>query len=203
MFYGAVAEYCGFIIGRNKSSKLLTLDTRILEKRAKIETIAEKYGGRISPEVTSLYNIVFDDITRTNLAKASEEIERLLNNKDLETVTYFDDYGKECDIKPKKHTKPLAVSMITEKLKEKYDIPFVIIGGDSQEEDLKMYTENKDKLEQEGIKTIFIAPSNIGEIANSNPDIFIGDWENSNGIAQCIENLNSRMKVREDGGIEL
>ena len=34
--------------------------------------------------------------------------------------------------------------MIVKKLKEKYSIPFVIIGGDSQDEDLKMYTQNKE-----------------------------------------------------------
>jgi len=88
-------------------------------------------------------------------------------------------------------------------LSERYSIPFVIIGGDSQEEDLKMYTQNKGKILLMGLKTIFIAPSNIGKIANSDESIMIGDWENSDGIAQCIEMLNSRIKLREDGGIEL
>ena len=62
LFDGVVAEYCGFIIKKDKSSKLLTLDTRILEKRDEIEKIAEQYGGKITPEVTSFYNIIFDDI---------------------------------------------------------------------------------------------------------------------------------------------
>ena len=204
LFDGVVAEYCGFIIRKDKSSRLLTLDTRILEKRAEIEDIAEQYGGKISPEVTSIYNISFHEISRTRLAEVSEQIEKIIDCPDIETVTYYDAYGKECDVKPKKHSKSEAVYMLTKKLKEKYDIPFVIIGGDSQDEDLKMYTINKQRMKEEmGLKTVFIAPANIGEIANNDKDIIIGNWANSDGIAQCIETLSKRIKVREDGGIEL
>lgn len=203
LFDGVVAEYCGFIIRRDKSSQLLTLDTRILEKRAEIEEIVKQYGGRISPEVTSIYNIIFDDITRIDLAQASEQIDRVVCCQDIETVTYYDSYGKECDVKPKKHSKSESVLLITKRLKEKYDIPFIIIGGDSQEEDLKMYTKNKEKMKQLGLFTVFIAPSNIGKIADNDKNIIVGDWENSDGISQCIEKLNSRIKVNENGGIEL
>ena len=203
LFNGVVAEYCGFIIRKDKSSKLLTLDTRILEKRSEIEDIIRAYNGRISSEATSIYNIVFDNITRTGLAEVSEQLEKAIGCQDIEAVTYYDSYGKECDIKPKKHSKSEAVLMIIKRLKEKYDIPFVIIGGDSQVEDLKMYTENKEKMNKLGLTTIFIAPSNIGEIAGNDKDIIIGDWENSDGISQCIEKLNSRIIVKEDGGIEL
>lgn len=204
LFDGVVAEYCGFIIRKDKSRRLLTLDTRILDKRAEIEDIAEQYGGKISPEVTSIYNISFHEITRTRLAEISEQIEKIIDCPDIETVTYYDAYGKECDVKPKKHSKSEAVYMLTKKLKEKYDIPFVIIGGDSQDEDLKMYTINKQRMKEKmGLKTVFIAPTNIGEIANNDEDIIIGNWANSDGIAQCIETLSERMKVKEDGGIEL
>ncbi len=203
LFDGVVAEYCGFIIRKDKSGKLLTLDTRILEKRQEIEEIVKQYGGKISKEVTSIYNISFEDITRTGLAQASEQIERTVNSLDIECVTYYDSYGKECDVKPKKHSKSEAVLMIVRKLKERYEIPFIIIGGDSQEEDLKMYTQNKEKLKQLGFITVFVAPSNIGKIAESDNNIIIGDWENSDGISQCIEKLNSKIKVKEDGGIEL
>lgn len=203
LFDGAVAEYCGFIIKKDKSGQLLSLDTRILEKREEIENIVNQFKGRISPEVTSMYNIVFDDITRTDLAIVSEQIEKIISCNEIETVTYYDSYGKECDVKPKKHSKSEAVLMITKKLKEKYDIPLVIIGGDSQVEDLKMYTDNKERMKQLELDTVFIAPSNIGEIAYNDKNVIIGDWENSDGIAQCIEKLSSKMKVREDGGIEL
>ena len=203
LFDGAIAEYCGFIIRKDKSDKLLSLDTRILEKRIEIEEVVKKYGGQIRPEVTSIYNITFDDITRTDLAQASEEIENLIGNEEIETVTYYDLYGKECDVKPVKHSKSEAVLMILKKLNEKYSIPFVIIGGDSQEEDFKMYTLNKQKMIQMGLTSVFIAPSNIGELVNDDKNIVIGNWENSDGISDCIEKLNSRIKLKEDGGIEI
>lgn len=203
LFDSVVAEYCGFMIRKDKADKLLTLDTRILEKRAEIEAIIKQYGGKISPEVTSMYNVNFDDITRTELAKVSQEIEELINCRDIETVTYYDAYGKECDIKNKKHSKSEAVPMIVKKLKEEYEIPFIIMGGDSQEEDLKMYTQNKEKLRELELTTVFIAPSNIGRIAETDKNIIIGDWENSDGISQCIEKLDSRIKIMEDGGIEI
>lgn len=203
LFDGVVAEYCGFIIRKDEDSKLLTLDTRILEKRTEIEKVVEQYGGKIRPEVTSIYNISFDSINRTGLAEVSEQLEKIIDNQSIECVTYYDSYGKECDIKPKKHSKSEAVLMILKRLKEKYDIPFIIIGGDSQEEDLKMYTQNKESLKELELKTVFIAPSNIGKIAENDANIIVGDWENSEGISQCIEKLNSKIKIKEDGGIEL
>lgn len=203
LFDGVVAEYCGFIIRKDKSEKMMTLDTRILSRRAEIEKIAKQYGGIISPEVTSMYNIIFGEITRTDLAEASQQIEDLIGEEDIETVTYYDSYGKECDVKPKKHSKSEAVLMIVKKLKEKYSIPFVIIGGDSQDEDLKMYTQNKEMMSNMDLVAVFIAPANIGEIVNYDRNIIIGNWENSDGISQCIETLNERITLREDGGIEI
>lgn len=203
LFDGVVAEYCGFLIRKDEAIKLLTLDTRILEKRVEIEEIANQYGGTVSPMATSIYNINFDNITRINLAEASEKIENVINCEDIETVTYYDSYGKECDVKPKKHSKSEAIYMIVKKLKEKCDIPFVIIGGDSQVEDLKMYTQNKERMRKIGLTTIFIAPLNIGKIADNDENIIVGDWENSDGISQCIEKLNLKMKLKADGGIEI
>ena len=92
---------------------------------------------------------------------------------------------------------------IVKKLKERYSIPFVIIGGDSQDEDLKMYTQNKEMMSSMGLVAVFIAPANIGKIVNDDRNIIIGNWENSDGISDCIEKLNSRIKLKEDGGIEI
>ena len=61
-----------------------------------------------------MYNVLFEDITRTQLAEISEAIDKLLGDSELETVTYYDDYGKECDIKPKQHSKATAVRMLVE-----------------------------------------------------------------------------------------
>jgi hypothetical protein len=66
-----------------------------------------------------------------------------------------------------------------------------------------MYTLNKEKLGSLGLESIFIAPKNIGEFANNDKNIIVGDWENSDGIADCIRRLTTRMEVKEDGGIQI
>lgn len=203
LFDGAVAEYCGYLVRNGKIDVLNTLDPRILEKRNEIEEIVKKYGGEINTEVLSLYNVGFEDVTRENLAKTAETVEKLLNNSELETVTYYDDYGKEFDIKPKKHSKVTAVRMVVDKWREKYEIPFVIIGGDSQDEDLKMYSNNKEYFAKNGLMSVFIAPSNIGKLADYDENIIVSNWENSNGIADAIDQLTKRAKVKEEGEIEL
>ena len=203
MFDGAVAEYCGYIIRDDKTKVLNHLDFRILEKRKEIEEIIREHGGEINSDVESMYNVLFEDITRTQLAEISEAIDKLLGDSELETVTYYDDYGKECDIKPKQHSKATAVRMLVEDFYEKYDIPFVIVGGDSQEEDLKMYTENKEAFRRMGLESVFIAPSNFGKYATYDRNIILSDWENSNGISDAIEKLTERANVRDDGGLEI
>ena len=203
LFDGAVAEYCGYIIRDDKTKVLNHLDFRILEKRKEIEEIIREHGGEINSDVESMYNVLFEDITRTQLAEISEAIDKLLGDSELETVTYYDDYGKECDIKPKQHSKATAVRMLVEDFYEKYDIPFVIVGGDSQEEDLKMYTENKEAFRRMGLESVFIAPSNFGKYATYDRNIILSDWENSNGISDAIEKLTERANVRDDGGLEI
>lgn len=205
----AIAEYCGFAIRKDKSESLLPIDPRIVENRSEIENIIKKYSnnGEINPSNTSYYNVVFEDISQTDLARVAEEIEKLMEertgDKSIETLTCYDYAGKECDIKPKIHTKPRGVLMVIEQLRNKYNIPLVIIGGDSQQEDLKMYTETKQTLSNYGIPSVFIAPSNIGEFAKFDENIITGDWENFDGIAHCMEQLTSRIKVKEDGGLEI
>lgn len=54
-----------------------------------------------------------------------------------------------------------------------------------------------------GISTVFIALSNIGKKAYNDRNIIVGDWKNSDGIAQCIEKLTSIINLKEDGGIEI
>ena len=93
--------------------------------------------------------------------------------------------------------------MLVEDFYEKYDIPFVIVGGDSQEEDLKMYTENKEAFRRMGLESVFIAPSNFGKYATYDRNIILSDWENSNGISDAIEKLTERANVRDDGGLEI
>ncbi|MBR3697340.1 MAG: helix-turn-helix domain-containing protein [Clostridia bacterium] len=202
LFDGVVAEYCGFIIKKGEAQRLLGLDPRILSKRSEIEELAKKYCGRISADVTSMYNVTFESITRAALSSFAEEAEKIVGSPEIEAIIYYDDYGKECDIKPRLHAKSEAVYMLVKKLKERYSIPFVIVGGDSQDEDLKMYTQNKKRFEKMGLKTIFIAPSNIGEIQKQDKDIITGKWENLDGIVDAIQKLQSRINLRDDGGFE-
>lgn len=211
LFKGAVAEYCGYLAGNTKQS-LLSMDPRILEKKFEIEAIAEKYSAGINDDVTSYFNIQFNDtlvvdgierpLERADISRFEEEIAELMNNTQIETSPYFDEYGKECDIKPVVHNKAKAVEMIVDILLKKYDVPLVIIGGDSQEEDLKMYTGNKDKFKAINLPCIFMAPSNIGPLNKIDNNIIVGQWENAEGIIDCIQELCSRIKTREDGGIE-
>lgn len=203
LFDGAVAEYCGFWIKKDGIINLLSLDPRIIEKRSEIIQIVNKYNGVINPDVSSMYNVLFDTITRENLDNACIEVEHIIADDEIETVSYYDEYGKEFDIKPRIHTKSEAVYMVLNRLSEKYDIPFVIIGGDSQEEDLKMYTQNKERIDKTGIRSFFIAPSNIGELTSNDNNIIIGNWENSEGITDCIKRISSMVRIRDDGGIEI
>lgn len=209
LFDCAVAEYCGYAIRRDSIEGLLPIDPRIVAQREAIETIISKHGGDISKSTTSYYNTVYNDISRTDLARLAEELEgwmhKVTGDDSIEALYYYDDYGRECDIKPKGHTKPKAVAMLVEQMREKHDVPLVIIGGDSKEEDLRMYDGNQELLSSYGIPSVFIAPANIGEITTSNRNIIIGDWENSDGIADGIKQMLSRLKIniRENGGLEL
>lgn len=207
LFDGAIAEYCGYIVKKDKIEVLNQIDTRILDKTKDIESLIKEYGGEISDSVTSYCNIVFEDISRVELATVSETIEKMMQkttgDDSIETVTYYDNYGKECDIKPKSHSKSNSVYLTLKRLIENHEIPFVITGGDSNEEDLKMYTENKERLGQMGLESVFFAPSNIGVISTYDKNIILSDWENSDGIADSIRKLTSRLKVKEDGGLEI
>ena len=211
LFMGAVAEYCGYLAGNTKQS-LLSMDPRILEKRYEIEAIAERYNAWINDDVTSYFNIQFNDkisingierpLERADISRFEEDIAELMNNNQIGTSPYFDEYGKECDIKPIAHNKAKAVEMIVDILRKRYDVPLVIIGGDSQEEDLKMYTENKEKFNSVELPCVFMAPSNIGSLNKTDKNIIVGQWENAEGIVDCIQELCSRIKTREDGGID-
>ena len=229
LFTGAVAEYCGFWINGDKTNSLKSLDPRLLEKRLDIEQIVRNYGGTINPRVTTYYNVIFNEntetkearealahackedgifdtefkLTRKGLSTVCKEVGSLNIGDDIETLPYFDTYGKEFDIKPNEHTKSLAVEQIVESLKNRgYDIHFVVIGGDSQEEDLSMYKDNIEKFNAIGIPSYFIAPSNIGEIQQTDPNVIIAGWENALGITKCIEKITASIELEKNGGAE-
>ncbi len=206
LFNGVIAEYCGYFITKNSQdsfeiNNLLPINSEIVLHRHEIENLALKYNGTINSDISTLYNVYFDEISRTSLAEFASDVEKILNNKSIEALTYYDEYGKECDIKSKEHTKSRAVSMVTKMLNKQYFIPLVIIGGDSKEEDLKMYTDNVDKFKELEIDTTFIAPSNIGNFTYEDEHIFLSNWENAKGIVECIENLTTNIKLDNEGKI--
>lgn len=200
LFSGVVAEYCGYWIKEDEITQLYSLDPRIAAKREEIEEIIKDNAGKFDYTVSTIYNISFDNISRANLDDVCEKIEKAIDCNEIEIVLNYDKYGQEIDIKHKKHTKSEAVFIILKKLMEKYEIPLVIIGGDSKIEDLSMYTENKDRILNMNVPIRFIAPANIREIASPDPDIIIGKWENAKGIIDCIEKIMQSVKIK--GGME-
>lgn len=201
LFDGVVAEYCGHWVRANSEKHLLSMDTDLLKLRPTLETLIKQYkeyGAVRNDKVSSYDNVIFEkekavkEIDRSTILEFNEKVLSAINKEfgndiNLETRIYYDEYGKECDIKPIIHSKAQAVYMILKELKEKYEIQSVIIGGDSQEEDLIMYTENKHRLEDLGMKTVFIAPSNIGKISSIDKDIIIGRWQNFDGITDALK----------------
>lgn len=207
LFYGTVSEYCGFLSTKNETITLLPFNVKLADIREQIESIIKAFDGKINPKTNSYFNICFENITRIELAKICESIDNMLIknglDREFETISYYDEYGIEIDLKPKLHTKSLAVESCVKKLKETIDVKAIIIGGDNQEEDLKMYTENKDNFDAQDIQTVFVAPASIGSVKTEDRNIIIGNWTNVDGIIDALSSLNKRVQVNQDGGLTL
>lgn len=208
LFLGVVSEYCGYFSTEDQTMTLMPISAELIQIRPQVQKVLEIHGAHINSKNTTFINSYFDaGVSRVELASACEDLERLLRHKglaeDIEVLSYYDEYGKEIDVKPKTHTKASAVGMCIEILKKKYDVRLVVIGGDSQVEDLSMYTENKECFESIGILPVFIAPRNIGDVKVGDKNIFIGCWENAEGIISAIQTLTERIITTEDGGFHL
>lgn len=207
LFIGVVAEYCGFFMTEETTTVLKSPDPILMQARPGIEKIINDNSGQIQSPTLSYYNSSFPaETTRAQLAQTSEQLEDYLqqqNMTDFEVITYYDEYGKEIDVKPVSHTKSTAVALCVQVLSKKYDVDMVIVGGDSQAEDLRMYQDNKQQLENKGIIPVFIAPNNIGFIQNPDSNMIVGDWNNADGIICALNALRERVKVKEDGGLAL
>ena len=195
LFDGVVAEYCGVLIRENESYELLPMDRRLEQRKQQIIQMAAPYGGTINENNTSYYNVRFPEtISEVELIRFRDDINQMFSSTSIEADYYFDDYGREVDIKPKEQAKYRAVAMTVDHLCESYDVPYVIVGGDSQDEDLMMYTENKERFEAMNIGCAFICPSTIGELADSDENIKVASWENAKGITECICALTPTLK---------
>lgn len=220
LFAGAVAEYCGYKIAFNpdmpRDKEVRADDTTCFienplvknnpvleENREKIEAIINNYdeNARITPDVKSMLNVVFDDISEEDFYKAIAQVKEFLGEdtlKSLIVTDYYDEYGIECDFAPLENTKPNAILMMYNNLTHDkgYDIPFIVIGGDSQTTDAIMYTKTKDKLP---VNSIFLAPANIGELEETlanDSHVIKSQWENAAGIVDGVTALAKKMYVR-------
>ena len=208
LFIGVVSEYCGYYSTQNETITLRPISPLLEENKEILRTIIANNNGELQSEVTSFFNSRYDDnISRLDLARVSEELEEKLEQLgmggDFETITYYDEYGKEIDIKPISHTKSASIMACVDCLRQEYDIDMLIIGGDNQTEDLSMYTENKQALEEQGITSVFIGPSSIEKINSLDNNVIISDWSNVNGIIDALNRLNEKIVVDNEKGITL
>lgn len=203
LFDGVIAEYCGYNIkGEQKDDQLLRpIDGRIEQRRAEIEELAKEYGGELNPNNKTYYNILFPDtISEESLKEFRDRAKALMNQSDINPIMYYDDYGKECDIKEDARAKYNSVRMKVNNYRNKYNVAFVMVGGDSKGEDLMMYTENKKVFEEMGIGSAFMAPRNIGELQTTDENVMVGEWDNAKGVVDCarraIPGLKAKLVIR-------
>lgn len=171
LFYGTSMEYSGFFMDSKKITQLQMLDPRILEKRIDIEMIASQYDVELSKQYSSIYNLFFDKpISRSKMSELSEKLDTAINCDDIETVTYFDKYGCEIDIKNKKQSKSTAILSIMNILKSEYDIPLVVIGGAPLKVNWEMYINSKEELNKMGYNVLDIITTEFEEASEINRD---------------------------------
>lgn len=194
LFAGVVAEYCGYLVNDDGVQELIRIAEPIEKNKQKIEELAKRFGGSINPNNRSYYNVKFDsdDVIEEDLNTFAKDVLTLINDDTIEALVYFDDYGKEVDIKSKSHKKSRAVNEIVKDLSKKYVIKDALVGGDSKKEDLDMYLINKDRFAAMGINFGFIAPKSIGDLSEIDGNIFVGKWDNAFGIIDCIYQLCSK-----------
>ena len=186
LFRGVFAEYYGYLIEKDKEEEIQPIAEPILRNIDRIQEITKQYSGKINPKAKSILNITFDSITEEKLYEFANKINSLINSDDIETVVYYDAFGKECDVKAKIINKAAAVSMTVSRLQESYDVPYIVIGGDSQDEDVKMYLNNKMSLDSQKIESVFITPIEDKSLTENDSHVIVGNWEDARGIIKSI-----------------
>ena len=202
------------------TSNVLVKNLQVIEdSREEINEILRDYTdgegteAYIDSDVKSMFNVQFGKISEEAQKEAVSRISLLFQKKlgkelngVIDVVPYYDEYGIECDFKPSANTKPNSVKLIMSRLREEYDVPFIIIGGDNKKEDIAMYTGNKEELTAAGIRSIFIAPSNIGELTpeyENDPNIIVSNFEKVSGVIDGIEKVAIGVRYnRREGEFE-
>lgn len=191
LIYGVVLEHCGFFLNnQNKITQLSLLDTRIMEKRVDIEEIISEYNGKVNNQFVSMYNIVFKNISRSELAKVSEKINKVIDCKEIETVVFYDSYGIEIDIKNINNNKANAVLMLINEFNIEYDIPIIVMGGAPIKVNWEMYSKSKDILSQMDYKVIEV----LANIEEADPVAEI-DFSDINVVKLDLSNYKELMKL--------
>ena len=201
LFYGTSIEYCGFFMDKNKTTQLKTIDSRIIEKRLDIEMIANQYNTDINKQYSSIYNIFFSKpISRSKLSEVSYKLDEVINCDEIESVTYFDKYGCEIDIRNIHHSKSTAILMIMDNLKTKYDIPLIVIGGAPLKVNWEMYTNSKLELNRTGYNVIGIFTTGFDEakeVDHNDTDIVFLDLKDYNSISTIFANINTKLNIKK------
>lgn len=199
LFYGISMEYCGFFMSRDKTIQLKAIDSKMVEKRSDIEMIANQYNVEISKQYSSIYNLLFNEkITRSELAKVSEKLDTVIDSNEIETVTYFDRYGCEIDIRNKNHSKSDAILMIMNNLETEYDIPLIVMGGAPSKVNWDMYTKSKDELNRKGYNIIDIITTEYEEtkeIDHSDKNVISIDLSKYINITKLFIEINKRLNM--------
>lgn len=198
LFPFIIAEYCGYFTDTNGTIGVLnSMSTDLLQKQNEIKRfIANSPHIKINSEITTYINVIFpDDVSRKVYQSYTEDIKKICGNK-FDFMASFDQYGKEFDIKSKTTTKQNAVKYMLPIILNKYqgyNIPFILTGGDTEQEDLPMALADTGS-----IKVIPIAPSNhdISQSLIENLNVIIGNGKNIEGISDSIDTVSKMGKVR-------
>lgn len=198
LFQFIIAEYCGYLVDTNENIRILySIPTDLLQKQNEIRTfIANSPHIEINSDVTTYINVIFpDDISKDAYNSYTENIKKICGDK-FDFLVSFDKYGKEFDIKSKLTTKQNAVKYMLPIILNKYqgyNIPFILTGGDTEQEDLPMALADTG-----GIKVIPIAPNNndISQSVIDNLNVIVGNGNNIEGISDSIDIVSKMGKVR-------
>lgn len=189
LFGFAVAEFCGYLVDTNGTISILdNISPDLLQKQNEIRKfLTNSPHIEINSNVTKYINVIFpDDISKDVYNNYAENIRKICGDK-FDFLVSFDKYGKEFDIKSKLTTKQNAVKFMLPIISNKYqgcNIPFILTGGDTEQEDLPMALADTG-----GIKVIPIAPHN-NDISQSVIDSFsviVGNGNNIEGISDSID----------------
>ena len=141
-FAGIVAEYCGFYVTTSNIFTLSSMDDELIRIKPIIQNTIN--NGKISPDFKTIYNILFDpEMTREEFDRILKDFQFSLSDG-FDISPYFNEIGKEIDIKLHSINKASGATMALAKLQNDFSFSEVIFAGDTPKEDLIMLNAVKD-----------------------------------------------------------